>query len=64
MTEREKIIKVIAPFVSAYGEDEVIADALIEAGYGDISNLTVENEVLQRDVDNLMRTLEEGTEEF
>lgn len=37
MTEREKIIEIIAPFVSAYGEDEAIADALIEAGYGDVS---------------------------
>lgn len=33
MTEREKIIKIIAPYVlSAYGEDEAIADALIAAG--------------------------------
>ena len=31
---------------------------------GDTTNLIVENEVLQRDVDNLARTLEEGTEEF
>lgn len=29
-----------------------------------MSNLTVENDVLQRDVENLTRTLEEGTEEF
>lgn len=39
-------------------------DALIAAGIGDTTNLMVENEVLQRDVDNLTRTLEEGTEEF
>ena len=39
-------------------------DALIAAGIGDTTNLIVENEVLQRDVDNLMRTLEEGSEEF
>lgn len=37
MTEREKIIKIIAPYVSAYGEDEAIANALIAAGIGDIS---------------------------
>lgn len=37
MTEREKIIKIIAPFVSAYGEDEAIADALIAAGIGDVT---------------------------
>lgn len=39
-------------------------DALIAAGIGDTTNLIVENEVLQRDVDNLARTLEEGTEEL
>lgn len=36
MTDREKIIEIIAPFISAYGEDEAIADALIEAGIGDV----------------------------
>ena len=37
MTEREKIIEIIAPFISAYGEDEAIADALIAAGIGDVT---------------------------
>ena len=37
MDEREKIIKIIAPFISAYGEDEAIADALIAANIGDVS---------------------------
>ena len=37
MTEREKIIEVIAPYVSAYGDDEAIADALIAAGFGDVT---------------------------
>lgn len=37
MTEREKMIEIIAPFVSAYGEDEVIADALIAANIGDVT---------------------------
>ena len=32
MTDREKIIKIIAPYVAAYGDDEAIADALIAAG--------------------------------
>lgn len=41
-----------------------LADAFIAAGIGDTTNLIVENEVLQRDVDNLMLTLEEGSEEF
>lgn len=36
MTEREKMIEVIAPYVSAYGDDEAIADALIAAGIGDV----------------------------
>ena len=37
MGEREKIIEIIAPFISAYGEDEAIADALISAGIGDVT---------------------------
>ncbi len=37
MTEREKMVEIIAPFVSAYGEDEAIADALIAAGIGDVT---------------------------
>lgn len=40
------------------------ADALISAGIGDTTNLIVENEVLQRDVDNLARTLEETAKEL
>ena len=43
---------------------EQVADTLIAAGIGDTTNLIVENEVLQRDIDNLARTLEEGTEEL
>lgn len=37
MNEREKIIEIIAPFISAYGEDGAIADALIEAKIGDVT---------------------------
>lgn len=37
MDDREKIIEIIAPFISAYGEDEAIADALIAANIGDVS---------------------------
>ena len=37
MNEREKIIEIIAPFISAYGEDEAIADALIAANIGDVT---------------------------
>lgn len=46
MTDREKIIEIIAPFVSAYGEDKAIADALIETGIGDVKSLTDGNCVL------------------
>lgn len=37
MTEREKIVEIIKPFISAYGEDEAIADALIAANIGDVT---------------------------
>lgn len=39
MTEqetREKICEIIAPYVSAWGDDTAIANALIAAGYGDV----------------------------
>lgn len=48
MTEREKIIKIIAPYVAAYGEDETIADALIAADIGDISTWKYRAEVAER----------------
>ena len=44
MNEREKIIEIIAPFISAYGEDEAIADALIAAGIGDVTAHEAETE--------------------
>lgn len=34
---KKKICKIIAPYVSAWGEDERIADALIAAGIGDVT---------------------------
>ena len=40
MTEqktREKICEIIAPYVSAWGDDTTIANALIGAGIGDVS---------------------------
>ena len=74
MTDREKIIKIIKKNGTYNGRSlsfdyyvvqlDDLADALITAGIGDTTSLIVENEVLQRDVDNLTRTLEEGTEEF
>lgn len=33
---KKKICDIIAPYVSAYGDDERIADALIAAGIGDM----------------------------
>lgn len=48
MTEREKIIKIIAPYVSAYGEDEAIANALIAAGIGDVSELKKHRVVVEK----------------
>lgn len=34
---KKKICDIIAPYVSEYGDDERIADALIAAGIGDVS---------------------------
>ena len=36
---KKKICDIIAPYVSAYGDDERIADALIMAGICDVSNI-------------------------
>lgn len=52
MTDREKIIEVIAPYVSAYGEDEAIANALIEAGIGDVKETEHRAEVTERALTN------------
>ena len=48
MTEREKMIEVIAPYLSAYGDDERIADALIAAGYGNVEEVEHRAEVAER----------------
>ena len=36
---KKKICDIIAPYVSAYGDDERIADALIVAGIGDVKEI-------------------------
>ena len=36
---KEKICDIIAPYVSAYGDDERIADALIAAGICDVKEI-------------------------
>ena len=54
MTDREKIIEIIAPFISAYGEDEAIADALIAAGIGDLKEAERKAKVLERAFRNFL----------
>lgn len=35
---KKKLCDIIAPYVSAYGDDEAIADALIAAGFRDVDD--------------------------
>ena len=44
---KNKIIDIIAPYVSAYGEDERIADALIAAGIGDVKELQLDKKAYE-----------------
>ena len=48
---KEKICNIIAPYVSAYGDDERIADALIAAGltFGNKHRVLVENAPIPTD---------------
>ena len=39
---KKKICDIIAPYVSAYGDDERIADALIATGIGDVKEVEAE----------------------
>lgn len=59
MTDREKIIEVIAPYVSAYGEDEAIANALIEAGIGDVKETEHRAERTERAFSKLVHEMYE-----
>lgn len=45
---KKKIIKIVAPYVSAWGDDERIADALIAAGIGDAKDAERRAEVAER----------------
>ena len=45
---KKKICDIIAPYVSAWGDDERIADALIAAGIGDVSEWKHRAEVAER----------------
>ena len=57
MTEREKIIEVIAPYVSAWGDDEAIADALIAANIGDVTEYKHRAEVAENRLKNAKQKL-------
>ena len=41
---KKKIVEIIAPYVSAWGEDERIAEALIAAGIGDVKEEKFESD--------------------
>lgn len=45
---KKKICKIIAPYVSAWGDDERIADALIAAGIGDVKEAEHRAEVAEK----------------
>ena len=50
MTEqelREKIKKIVAPYISAWGDDDAIVDSLIANGIGDVSEWKRRAEVLR-----------------
>ena len=48
---KKKICDIIAPYVSAYGDDERIADALIAAGIGDVKEAEHRAEVAERELE-------------
>lgn len=45
---KKKIVDIIALYVSAYGDDEAIADDLIAAGIGDVKEAERRAEVAER----------------
>ena len=64
MTEREKIIKIIAPYVAAYGEDEAIADALIAAGIGDVKEAKKETEYWENEAKTARADIDDAVKEI
>lgn len=44
---KKKICGIVAPYISAWGDDERIADALIAAGIGDVKDLKVQVDSLE-----------------
>ena len=57
MTDREKIITIVQPYVSAWGDDERLADALIENGYGNVAEWKRRTEVAEKDLERHKRAL-------
>lgn len=51
MTDREKIIKIVQPYISAWGADESLADALIANGIGDVKEWKRRAEVAEKERD-------------
>ena len=51
---KKKICNIIAPYVSAYGDDERIADALIAAGIGDVKEAEHRAEKVERAFRNFL----------
>lgn len=53
MTEKDRMIEIIAPHVSAWGDDEAIAEALIAAGFGDVKEAKRKAFVYNREITHL-----------
>lgn len=58
---KEKICDIIAPYVSAYGDDERIADALIAAGIGDVSEWKQSNNYWEQQFESKQKQYNELT---
>lgn len=59
---REKIKEIVAPYVSAWGDDERIANDLIAAGIGDIRRVKSENAKLHRAIEKHKELAEQRQE--
>ena len=57
---KKKICDIIAPYVSAYGDDERIADALIAAGIGDAKGAEYRADVAELVVHEFAELLGKG----
>lgn len=61
---KKKICDIIAPYVSAWGEDERIADALIAAGYGDVKEAKKEVEYWKSEVKTARADIDAAVKEI